>query len=137
MYPQPPRSTPTVTLFPYTTRFRSVTGLLRVVDDGDVLRLDVVGNEVAGGRALQAVEADGTENQLVTAGGDVRAGGSRGDHQDDFVLIDVGRRMRGAGAEVDDNALPFVLYALVCPCRTEAPRVGNVVLSTGRLRRWP
>ena len=29
--------------------------LLLVVDDGDVLRLDVIGNEVAGGRTLQAV----------------------------------------------------------------------------------
>src|SRR3546814_10058209 len=67
------------------------------MDDCDVLRLDVVGNEVAGGRALQAVEADGAEDQLVTAGGDVRAGGSRGDHQDAFVLIDVGRRLSGAG----------------------------------------
>src|SRR3546814_5111587 len=83
------------------------------MDDCDVLRLDVVGNEVAGGRALQAVEADGAEDQLVTAGGDVRAGGSRGDHQDAFVLIDVGRRLSGAGAEVADNELHFVIDDLV------------------------
>ncbi len=48
------------------------TVLLLVVQDGDHLRLDVVGDVVAGSRALGAVQADGAEDQLVTTGGDFR-----------------------------------------------------------------
>src|SRR5690606_7483134 len=89
------------------------TVLLLVVDDRDVLRLGVVGNEVAGGRALHVVEADGAEHQFVTAGGDLRAGGGRGDHQDAFVFVDVGGRLSGAGAEVADDVLHTVVDDLV------------------------
>ena len=87
--------------------------LLLVVNDGNGLRLDVVGDEVTGGRALQAVQADGTEYQLVATSGDVRAGGSRGNHHDAFVFVNVGRRLSGAGAEVANNIFHFVVDDLV------------------------
>ncbi|MNE16789.1 hypothetical protein D3C80_1097430 [compost metagenome] len=83
------------------------------MEDGDGFRLEVLGDELAGGRALQAVQADGAEDQLVAAGGDVRAGGSRGDHQDAFVLVDVGRWLGGAGAEVANDELDAIVDDLV------------------------
>src|SRR5690606_41475123 len=67
--------------------------LLLVVNHGDVFRFDVVGDEVAGGGALQAVEADGAEDQFIAARSDVRAGGRRGNHQDAFVFVDVRSRL--------------------------------------------
>src|SRR5690606_4162622 len=70
---------------------------------GHGLGLDLVGNEVAGGRALQVVQADGAEDQLIAARGDVRAGGRGGDHQDAFVLVDVRGRLGGAGTQVADH----------------------------------
>src|SRR3546814_14331881 len=65
------------------------TVLLLVVQNRDDLRLDVVGDVVTGRRALGAVQADGAENHLVAARGDVRAGSGRGDHDHAFVFIDV------------------------------------------------
>ncbi|MNY33607.1 hypothetical protein D3C86_1678920 [compost metagenome] len=62
---------------------------------------------------MQAVQANGAEHQFVTAGGDVRAGGRRADHQDAFVFVDVGRRLSGAGTEVTDHELDFVVDDLV------------------------
>src|SRR5690606_12612024 len=58
---------------------------------------------LAGGRTLQAVQADGAEHQLVTAVGDVRTGGGGGDHEDAFILVDVGGRLGGTGAKVADH----------------------------------
>lgn len=104
------------------------TVLLLVVDDRDVLRLDVVGNEVAGGRALQAVQADGAEDQLVTARSDLGAGRGGGDHQDAFVLVDIGRRLRGAGTQVADHELHAVVDDLVCH-RDGLLRVTGVVVA--------
>ncbi|MCY1539670.1 hypothetical protein D9M68_752690 [compost metagenome] len=83
------------------------------MDHGNGLRLDVVSDEVASGRALQAVQADGTEHQLVAARGDVRAGGRCGDHQDAFVFVDVGRWLSGAGAKVANHEFHFVVDDLV------------------------
>ncbi|MCY1294298.1 hypothetical protein D9M69_416600 [compost metagenome] len=89
------------------------TVLLLVVDHGDVGRLDHISDEVAGGRALHAVQADGAEHQFVATAGDVRAGGGGGDHQDAVVLIDVGSRLGGAGAQVADHELDLVVDDLV------------------------
>ena len=89
------------------------TVLLLVMDYGNSFWLDVVSDEVTGGWTLQAVQADGAEHQLVTASGDVRAGGSRGHHQDAFVFVNVRRWLSGAGAEVANHELNFVVDDLV------------------------
>src|SRR5690606_24953841 len=73
----------------------------------------LVGNEVAGGRALQVVQADGAEDQLIATRGDIRAGGRGGDHQDAFVLVDVRGRLGGAGAQVTDHEGDAVVDDLV------------------------
>ena len=87
--------------------------LLLVVDDGNIFRLDGIGDEVTGGRALQAVQTDGAEDQLVATRGDVRAGRRCGNHQNAFVFIDIGRRLGGAGAEVTYNEADLVVNDLV------------------------
>src|SRR5690606_38675420 len=87
--------------------------LLLVVDDRDVAGLDVVGDEVPGGRALQAVQADGAEDQFVAARGDVRTGGRGGNHQDAFVLVDIGCRLGGAGAQMPNHEVDAVIDDLV------------------------
>src|SRR5690606_16570471 len=76
--------------------------LLFVMHDRNSLGFDVVGNVVASSRALHVIQTDGAENQLVATRGDVRAGGCRRDHQDAFVLIDVGGRLGRAGTQVAD-----------------------------------
>jgi hypothetical protein len=85
------------------------TVLLLVVDNGYDFRLHVVGDVVAGRRALGAVQADGTEDQLVATGSDFRAGGCRGNHDHAFVFVDVGRWLSGAGAKVTDHELDAVV----------------------------
>ncbi|MCY1420985.1 hypothetical protein D9M71_366250 [compost metagenome] len=85
------------------------TVLLFVVQDSNDFRFDEVGDVVTGGRALGAVQTDGTEDHFVTTGGDVRAGGSRGDHDHAFVFVDVRSRLSGAGAQVTNHELDAVV----------------------------
>ncbi|MNO60167.1 hypothetical protein D3C76_507710 [compost metagenome] len=106
------------------------TVLLLVVQDGNDLRLDVVGDVVAGSRALGAVQADGAEDQLVATGGDFRRGGGRGDHDHAFVFVDVGRRLGGAGAQVADDELDAVVDHFVGDCNGLF-RVAGVVVFLG------
>ena len=78
------------------------TVLLLVVNDSNALR--ALGGDVAGrNRSLHAVQTDGTEYQLIATLGDLRAGGSRGYHQDAFILVDVRGGLGGAGAQVADH----------------------------------
>ncbi|MNZ76324.1 hypothetical protein D3C78_948270 [compost metagenome] len=79
------------------------------MQDGNHFRFDVVGDVVTGSWALGAVQANGAEHQFVTAAGDFRAGGSRGDHDHAFVFINVGGGLGGAGAQVAD----YVFDAIV------------------------
>ena len=90
--------------------------LLLVVDHGNVFRLNVISNEVACGWALQAVQTDGAEDQLVTTVGDFRASRGRGNHDDAFVFIDIRRWLSGAGAQVTDDVFYFVVNDLVSYC---------------------
>src|SRR5690606_36368094 len=76
------------------------TVLLLVMDDRDLLRLDLLDDVLAGGRALQAVQTYGAEYQLVAAGGDVRAGGRRWVHEDARGAVGVGRRVGRSVAQL-------------------------------------
>ncbi len=69
------------------------------MNNGNALGV-LAGNIVAGNRTLHAVQTNGAEDQLIAALGNFRAGGSRGHHQDAFILVDVGGGLGGAGAQV-------------------------------------
>ncbi|MNJ11088.1 hypothetical protein D3C77_52560 [compost metagenome] len=96
----------------------------------DHFGFDMIGNVVAGSRALGAVQADGAEDQLVATGGDFRAGGSRGDHDHAFIFIDVGRRLGGAGAQVADYELDAVVDHFVGDCHGLF-RVARIIVFLG------
>ncbi|MNN36531.1 hypothetical protein D3C81_1504310 [compost metagenome] len=106
------------------------TVLLLVVQHGNHFRFDVVGDVVAGGGALSAVQTDGAEDQLVATGGDFRAGSSRGNHDHAFVFIDVGRGLGGAGAQVADYELDAIVDHFVGH-RNGLFRVAGVVVFFG------
>ena len=87
--------------------------LLLVVDDGQLLGLDLGGDIFAGGRALLVVGADGAEHHLVFLLGDGGVGGRRGNHENAFVLVQLRGGLGGAGTEMADHELDFLVDDLV------------------------
>src|SRR5215204_6264734 len=97
-----------------------------VVDDGDLLALEALGEIAAGDLALLVVAAAGAEGVPLSALGQarVRRGGRRLD--DAGFLVDLGGRDRDAGVEVADDPLDAFGGELVRD-RDALLRIGHVV----------
>lgn len=100
------------------------------MNDGDTLRFHFLDDIFRRGRPLRGVEAGGTHDVLVSALGQLRVGRSRGDHQDAFILIDIGSRLGGRGAQVADNVLNTVVDDFVGH-RDRLLRIAGVVIFDG------
>src|SRR5471032_2674621 len=114
----------------FLTAVAMPTVLLFVVQNSNDFRFDVIRDVVTRGRALGAVQSDRTEDHFVTTGGDVRAGGSRGDHDHAFVFVNVGRGLSGAGAQVTDHKLDAVVDDFVRD-RYRLFRITGIVVFNG------
>src|SRR5690606_17704949 len=80
-------------------------GLL-VVQDGDLFRLELLGNVFGGEGALLVVAADGAEEEVrLDRIGDQRRRGAWGDGDDAFLFVDVDRGNGGAGAGMGHGEL--------------------------------
>ena len=84
-----------------------------VVDDGDLLVLQIVGDVLAGDAALLIVAAAGAEHVPQLAFGDRRVGGRRRDHQHAVVDVDLRRRHGDAGIEVADDEVDALAEEIV------------------------
>ena len=83
------------------------------MNDGDTLRLNGFEDVFGGGWPLRGVQTGGTHDVLVAALGQFRVGGTRGDHQNAFVFVDIRRWLRGGRTQVPDDVLDTVVNDFV------------------------
>src|SRR6185437_14902261 len=97
-----------------------------VIDDGDLLALEVLGDIPAGNQALLIVASAGAEDVPHVAFGDGRIGGRRRDLQNAVFLVDLGRRDGDAGIIVADDEFDAVGGELVGD-RDALLRIGDII----------
>ncbi len=97
-----------------------------VVDDGDLLILQMLGDVLAGDGALLIVATAGAEHVPQLALGYQRVGGRRRDHQDAVVDVDLGCRQGDAGIEVADDEVDAIAKEIVGD-RDALTWIGSVV----------
>ena len=87
--------------FHFVSQTLAVSGA--VVNDGDFLGFQGVGDEITDGLALLHIVRDHTEGALEALGGVSRVGGGRRDLHDAGVRVHLGSRDGGAGVQVADH----------------------------------
>src|SRR6185503_8232534 len=99
-----------------------------VVDEGDLLRLQLVRDVRGDGRALLVVAAHGAEHGLHAALGELRVGGRARDHRDPGLAVDLRGGDRDARVQVAHHGGDLGVHELLGDGRAHL-RVGLVVLA--------